>query len=693
MAEGVMLVAKFSADVHEFTASMNQVKDAAAGAADSIKLIGQGAASGDLTAMAQGAKGLGGSLMDMGGAAMDAVFELQMIVDVAKQVGQALLGSSVAAQESKQEFTDAMGGDVEAANKLYDAIQQIAEAKGMDTSGLEKVGVYMEAIGVATANIAPEMDAVAGAVAKVGGGADMVQNVVQALSKMQDEGKVTALSMTRLQDTGVNAWQALAAGMGVSVPDAMKKVQSGTLDATTAVNEMVIGFQKLDGATTETNTLTGAWTKFTDQLGSVASKVFGPLIDGLTIVLGLVSKAIDGIGDLGTMIGKAFGNDNAGKIDAQSQAFKDWATSSGSAAASTDTFNAANNQTAGALTKTAAAAAGATAATMTSTSATTAYTSAATAQGTVIAGTTERFAPYAAGVKAADIATANAAGSAGTYSWALSSGAQAYTVSADKAAAFAQQTADITTKLQEGAKAAKTASTAIGDVIPGSLQDQINNAGNGMGTLAVHFTNVGVSAHDSSAGLSKAVSDMDSNIQLFAQDSGQSFDKASQNVADYAKFTGQSMDNASKALSMSNVKPVGLDQYRQDSEGILGRLGDDYAAFAQQVSQVLGNIGSTLGSYFGNAGAGGAGIPQFAAGVQGYTGMAIVGESGPELVSLNGGSVYPLTGTGGANLPAMGGGMSGGPVSIQVIMDSQVIAQAVLPQIAPQIRMAVGRRA
>jgi tape measure domain-containing protein len=687
MAEGVVLVAKFSADVAEFVSSMADVKDAAAGAADSIKLIGQGAASGDLTAMAQGAKGLGGSLMDMGSAAMDAVFQIQMIIDVAKQVGDALLGSAVAAQEAKQEFTDALGGDVQAANKLYDAIEQIAEAKGMDTSQLEKVGVYMEAIGVSAGNIPPELDAVAGAVAKVGGGADMVQQVVEALSKMQDEGKVTTLSMTRLQDAGVNAWQALASGMGVSVPDAMKKVASGTLDATTAVNDIVAGFKKLDGATTETNTLGGAWTKLTDQLGSVASKVFGPLIDGLTIVLGLVSKAVDAIGNLGTAIGKALGNDNAGKLDAQSQAFKDWATSTNSATTATDTFNAANNQTAGAVAKTAGATATATTATTASTSATTAYTSAMNATGTVIDGTTQRFAPYAAGIKAADIATANAAGSAGTYSWAISSGAQAYTVSTDKATAFAQQTADITAKLQAGAASAKAASTAIGDVIPGSLQDQINHAGDGMGTLAVHFTDTGQAASKGSDQAAQATNNMNDAIQLFAQQSGQSFDKAKQNVQDYANFTGQSMDKAAQVLSTTQIKPEGLDKYNQDSEGILAKLMDSINTFVQNAAQALSGLGSSLGL-------GGPFVPQFASGVQGYTGLAIVGEAGPELVSLNGGSVYPLTGTGGANLPAMGGSVGGGgPVSIQVIMDSQVIAQAVLPQIAPQIRMTVGRRA
>jgi tape measure domain-containing protein len=690
MAEGVVLVAKFSADVSEFVDSVKDVVSAAHDAADAIAQMASagGSGGGGFAALTSGAKDFGASLIDMGKGMMDMVFEAEMVVEAAKQIGEALTGSAMAAQEAKQEFTDSLKGDTAAANELFDAIEKIAEAKGFDTDGLEKVGVYMASIGVAAQNIPPELDAVAGAVAKVGGGADMVQNVVLALSKMQDEGKVTTLSMTRLQDAGVNAWQALAAGMGVSVPDAMKKVQSGTLDATTAVNDIVAGFQKLDGATTETNTLSGAWKTFTDELGSVAAKVFGPLIEGLTALLQLINKGADALGGLAGAISKAFGSSSTTSVDNSTSAFQKWLTSTNDATAGAGTFDASQNQTAGALTKSATAAATATTATATSTAATTAYTSAMTATGTVIAGTTQRFAPLAAGTKTADIAMQSAAGAAGTYSWAISSGAQAYTVSADKAAAFAAQTAAITTKLQEGAAAAKTASTAIGDVIPGSLQDQINNAGNGMGTLAVHFTTTADAASKGSSQTVQAMNDMNDAVQLYAQQQHESFEKAKQEIQDYAKFTGQSMDTAAKALTMAQVAPTGLDKYNQDSENILQKLLDKIGAFAQAAQQMLNGVGNALTSM----GSGGT-LPAFGSGVQGYTGLAIVGESGPELVSLNGGSVYPLTGTGGANVPAMGGGFSGGPVSIQVIMDSQVIAQAVLPQIAPQIRMTVGRRA
>jgi tape measure domain-containing protein len=690
MAEGVVLVAKFSADVSEFVDSVKDVVTAAHDAADAIAQMASagGSGGGGFAALTSGAKDFGASLIEMGKGLMDTVFEAEMVVEAAKQIGEALMGSAAAAQEARQEFADSMKGDTAAANELFDAIEKIAEAKGFDTDGLEKVGVFMASIGTAASNIPPELDAVAGAVAKVGGGADMVQNVVVALNRMQDDGKVTAMSMTRLQDAGVNAWQALAAGMGVSVPDAMKKVQSGTLDATTAVNDIVAGFQKLDGATTETNTLSGAWKSFTDELGGIADKLFTPLIDGLTALLQLINKGMQAIGGLGDAIGKAFGGSSTTSVDNSTSAFQKWLTSTDDATAGAGTFDAAQNQTAGALTKSATAAATAATGTTTSTTATKANTAAITEQGTVIAGTTQRFAPLAASTKAVDIATQSAAGAAGTYSWTLGSAAQAYTVSADKAAAFAKQTDDITAKLQSGAAAAKTASTAIGDVIPGSLQDQINNAGNGLGTLAIHFTETGVAASKGSDQAAQSVNNMNDAIQLFAQQSGQSFDKAKQNVQDYAKFTGQSMDDAAKALSMTQVKPEGLDKYNQDSENILQKLLDKIGAFAQAAQQMLSGVGNALTTM--NSGGQ---LPAFGSGVQGYTGLAIVGESGPELVSLNGGSVYPLTGTGGANVPAMGGGFSGGPVSIQVIMDSQVIAQAVLPQIAPQIRMTVGRRA
>jgi hypothetical protein len=95
-------------------------------------------------------------------------------------------------------------------------------------------------------------------------------------------------------------------------------------------------------------------------------------------------------------------------------------------------------------------------------------------------------------------------------------------------------------------------------------------------------------------------------------------------------------------------------------------------------------------------------IPFFASGVENWQpgGLAVVGENGPELVSLpSGSSVYPMSasmGVGGGGAPISLGGGGGGsmPQSINfaVYLDSQVIASAMSMPMAANMRLISGNR-
>ena len=93
-------------------------------------------------------------------------------------------------------------------------------------------------------------------------------------------------------------------------------------------------------------------------------------------------------------------------------------------------------------------------------------------------------------------------------------------------------------------------------------------------------------------------------------------------------------------------------------------------------------------------------IPGFAAGVEGFSGgLAMVGESGPELVTLpNGSSVYPLTSSaplGGNTAPiSLGGGGNSGAqtANIAVYLDSQMLTQMLGVNLASSIRVGLGNR-
>src|SRR6185312_14440213 len=83
-------------------------------------------------------------------------------------------------------------------------------------------------------------------------------------------------------------------------------------------------------------------------------------------------------------------------------------------------------------------------------------------------------------------------------------------------------------------------------------------------------------------------------------------------------------------------------------------------------------------------------IPHFATGgTMGQSGLALVGERGPEMVYLPAGAhVSPGYSGGGSG----GYGGNGAPIVVQVNIDGRKAAQAILPHLTPAIRNATGRR-
>ena len=94
------------------------------------------------------------------------------------------------------------------------------------------------------------------------------------------------------------------------------------------------------------------------------------------------------------------------------------------------------------------------------------------------------------------------------------------------------------------------------------------------------------------------------------------------------------------------------------------------------------------------------GLPHFASGIQGFSGgLAVVGESGPELLSLPpGSSVYPMTTGAGVSAPTSLAGVGGGGSGPQTInfsfqLDSQTLISAIGIPLASTIRLSNGFRA
>jgi tape measure domain-containing protein len=138
----------------------------------------------------------------------------------------------------------------------------------------------------------------------MGGSAEQINRVVTALGQMRAKQKVSAEEMNQLTEAMIPAWEILAKRIGVSVPEAMKMAEKGTLDASKAIDGIIEGMgAKFDGMMAKQSTTTaGRFSNLMDQLKNMgisfgtallpianfAMSVLGP---ALTAVATTVSRA------------------------------------------------------------------------------------------------------------------------------------------------------------------------------------------------------------------------------------------------------------------------------------------------------------------------------------------------------------------------------------------------------------------
>lgn len=141
-----------------------------------------------------------------------------------------------------------------------------------------------------------------------------------------------------------------------------------------------------------------------------------------------------------------------------------------------------------------------------------------------------------------------------------------------------------------------------------------------------------------------------------------------------------------------NLPPVNFNNVTAMLNGALSAIGINVQPL--NFSNITGMINSALSSIFSGIQSILPSIPGFASGVEGFSGgLAVVGEAGPELVTLpRGANVTPMSQVGGGSLASLSS--FGGDITLHnhLHIDSREVAELIIPQIAPMIREALGRR-
>ena len=140
-------------------------------------------------------------------------------------------------------FTTMMHSGEQAKEFLND-LRQFAAETPFEFGDLTRAAQRMMAFGFAAKDVIPMMTALGDAAGLLGGGPALIERMTVALGQMQAKGKVSAQEMAQLAESGIGAWKYLADAIGVSIPEAMKMAEKGTVDSGTAIKAILAGMTK-----------------------------------------------------------------------------------------------------------------------------------------------------------------------------------------------------------------------------------------------------------------------------------------------------------------------------------------------------------------------------------------------------------------------------------------------------------------
>jgi tape measure domain-containing protein len=274
------LSAKVTADIADFAQKFDQVRRSIDGLGSSVS-GGAKNASSQLNDLNEKISTIGtlltsGALIQ-GGKAITELVTMPLI-----GLGQSAITMADNLRRAEMAFTT-LTGSADRANALLRDLQAFAATTPFEFPQLVEAGKRMLAMGFSAQQLIPTLTAIGDATAGLGGGVDVMNRIILALGQMQAKGKVASQEMKQLADASIPAWDLLAQKLGVTVPEAMKLVQRGAVDAATGVSAVLEGMaQKFGGLMAQQSaTIQGTISNLHETLGFILTDIGRELIETL----------------------------------------------------------------------------------------------------------------------------------------------------------------------------------------------------------------------------------------------------------------------------------------------------------------------------------------------------------------------------------------------------------------------------
>lgn len=295
MSQNTQLGVQVVADIADFQKKFDDMKTQLASLGESTKASGDQAATG-LAGVRKEVESIGtmlksGLLIEGGRLVTEMV--TAPLIGLGKEA--VLLADNL--RKSEIAF-GVMLGSGEKARALLKDLQQFAATTPFEFPELIRAAQKMAAFGIGADKIVPTMRTVGDAVAGLGGSSEMFDRIIRAMGQMDAKGKVSAQEMNQFAEAGINAWEAVANALGITVSDAMDRAKHGQIDAATALTAIQADMvQKFGGMMTEqSKTIQGTLANLKDSIGFIMTDIGQQLIETLQLreVLGSIQSFAQG---------------------------------------------------------------------------------------------------------------------------------------------------------------------------------------------------------------------------------------------------------------------------------------------------------------------------------------------------------------------------------------------------------------
>lgn len=199
---------------------------------------------------------------------------LSALTEMAGQV--ATLGAQM--QQSISQMA-ALTGSVELATEAQRALNDVYRNTNFQEEAVMNMGTQLMRMGYSAENAAGLIQLCADAAAGLGTGQQGAQQLVDAISRMQAVGELTSRQMQQLALAGVNL-DAAFKSLGMNGEQAMKAIESGTLDSQQAIGALTGYLHQYDGKMAESkNNTIDAWGDVTGNLSTFCAEIGNSIFD------------------------------------------------------------------------------------------------------------------------------------------------------------------------------------------------------------------------------------------------------------------------------------------------------------------------------------------------------------------------------------------------------------------------------